>query len=117
MPLTPTARRRRTVQRVLEDTKGQSPEVQAKALEAVIPRPTAPTADRLWVFLVGGLTLTIVISACAVLALLLTGTSTEAMITVLTTVFAGLIGLFAGRQMGPAESPGYQALSPSRNGR
>jgi hypothetical protein len=116
MVLTPTSRRSRAVVNVLAETKGQPVEVQTAAIQAVIRPPDGATANRLWVFLVGGLTLTVVVSAVAVLVLLLTGTAPDAMITVLSTVFAGLVGLFAGRQLSPTGSPQHAPVLGSRNG-
>jgi hypothetical protein len=86
------------VQQVLAATKGESDNVKQAALTAVgaqIPPPTWQAANILWVILVTGLAIVLVLSALALMHVIGTGITEDKIVTVFSTVLAGLLGLFA----------------------
>ncbi len=88
------AARAEAVQRVASATSGSDPIVQKAAFEA-LGRPTQGTTDWLWLMLVGGLVSVLIV---AVVGLLVwagrTGAQTDKLVTVISAVLAGLLGLF-----------------------
>jgi len=89
---TATTRRHAKVVQALEETRGRSAAVQAEAIDRVyMTEPSQPAADAMWIVLVAGLLVLI----GGALAGLIFAHKDETMLTVVTTLSAGLLGLFA----------------------
>lgn len=85
------------VSEALTATAGQPTEVQAAAVAAAIPPPTAEGALGLWKALVMGLVVALLLSLLGVLWAVIDandGTSPDVAVTVFTAILTGLIGLF-----------------------
>lgn len=89
-----SADRAASVQQVVAATSGESADVKQKALEAAFPAPTRSAADIAWVILVCGLVVLLVLAALAITHVIGTGVSDDKVVTIFTTVLAGLLGLF-----------------------
>lgn len=85
--------------RALEATKDKGVPAQRDAvlfLWATIPPPSSPgVADDLWRWLVRGLMIILVADLIGLLVTIARGNSGDALLTIFTTVLAGLFGLFA----------------------
>jgi hypothetical protein len=83
------------VQAAMAATEGASSEVQAAAIEAVVPPPSGQSVNDLWMLLVRGLLLLLLISVCGVIFLLVDGKDPDLVVTVFTALLTGMLGLFA----------------------
>ncbi len=82
------------IQQTREATKGLPPELQERAIEAVISKPSLTTTDFLWRSLVVGLLVLVGLSLIGFFVLLGTNNNTDPAITVFTALLTGLLGLF-----------------------
>jgi HEAT repeats len=93
----PERQRATAVQEALEATKSQDTAVKIAAVEA-IGAPGTSTTDLIWVIVVVGLLIILGGALWGTIDLLTDNRATKSpdkLITIFTTVFAGLIGLFA----------------------
>jgi len=90
-----TADRAESVQLVLNAAAGESASVKEAALSALVPTPGRTAADVVWVLLVGGLIVILVLAILGLTHVLGHTVSDDKLVTVFTTVLAGLLGLFA----------------------
>lgn len=91
------AQRAAAVQTVVSAVDTKSPEVQQAALEAMVPKPSANAADVMWVILVAALSIILIIAVYGLIELgdgTHKGAETDKIVTIITTVLAGLLGLF-----------------------
>lgn len=82
------------VESVLAQTQGDSEAVKLAALSR-IPAPTQGAADRLWGYLVFSLAAVLLVALIAMAAAVMVDKEPDKLLTVITAVLAGLIGLFA----------------------
>jgi hypothetical protein len=90
-----TADRAESVQLVLNAAANESTSVKEAALSALVPVPGRTAADVVWVMLVGGLIVILVLAILGLTHVLGHTVSDDKLVTVFTTVLAGLLGLFA----------------------
>lgn len=91
------AERAAAVQTVVSAVGDKTPEVQQAALEAMVPKPSRHAADVMWVCLVAALAIILIIAVTGLIDLgdgKHMGAETDKIVTVITTVLAGLLGLF-----------------------
>jgi hypothetical protein len=88
---TPTERIE-TLMRALAATEGKPQEREA-VLIAMAP-PSPPVTDHLWKWLVRGLIAILVVDLGGIIGAIGLGKPSAALLTVFTTTFAGLIGIF-----------------------
>jgi uncharacterized integral membrane protein len=93
-----SADRAASIQQVLQTAANESPEVKQAALTAMgppIPPPPPNVAGPLWIILVGGLVLVLLLSVLALTHVIGTSVSDDKIVTIFTSVLAGVLGLFA----------------------
>jgi uncharacterized integral membrane protein len=90
-----TASRAEGVQQVLQAAASETPAVKQAALSVLVPPPDRGAADIIWMMLVGGLIVILVLSVLALTHVLGHAVSEDKIVTLFTTVLAGLLGLFA----------------------
>lgn len=100
-----SAQRAESIERVLKASEKEPPEVKQQALNALgapIPSPTRGAADIVWVILVSGLVALLVLALLGLLNVIGSDgvSNSDKMVTIFTTVLAGLLGLFAGSRAG-----------------
>lgn len=92
-----SAERATSVQKVVQATANETPQVKQAALEALgppVPPPTKTAADIVWVVLVLGLVAILALAILGLTHVIGHKVADDKMITVFTTVLAGLLGLF-----------------------
>ena len=92
-----SAQRAASVKQVVEATAGENSEVKQAALSALtapIPAPTHSAADIVWVVLVTGLVVLLVLAILGLTHVLGHEVADDKIVTIFTTVLAGLLGLF-----------------------
>jgi uncharacterized integral membrane protein len=92
-----SAQRAASVQQVMQATTNEVPEVKQTALNALgvpIPGPTRSAADIVWVILVTGLVILLVLAVLGLTHVLGHSVADDKIVTIFTTVLAGLLGLF-----------------------
>jgi hypothetical protein len=82
--------RREALRSTLERTKGQGTEAQTDAVAALMLQPSQGTANTIWIILITGLLILI----GGALAGLIFADKDDPLLTVVTTLAAGLLGLF-----------------------
>lgn len=90
-----TTDRAHSVQQVLEATTGESSAVKQAALSALVPPPGRTAADIVWIVLVCGLVVLLVLAILGLTHVLGHTVNEDKIVTIFTTVLAGLLGLFA----------------------
>ena len=94
-PTETSAERADSVQRVLSATASETPEVKRAALSVLVPAPGKTAADIVWIVLVAGLIVILVLAILGLTHVLGHTVSDDKIVTIFTTVLAGLLGLFA----------------------
>ncbi len=94
-PTETTVSRAEGVQQVLQAAADESPAVKQAALSALVPAPGKTAADIVWIVLVSGLIVILVLAVLALTHVLGHTVSDDKIVTIFTTVLAGLLGLFA----------------------
>lgn len=107
-----SAQRAASVKEVVAATANEDPAVKAAALEAITPPiqpPSRTTTDVVWLILVSGLVLLLILALLALAHVIGSGVSDDKVVTIFTTVLAGLLGLFV-------KSPAERNPAPAGGG-
>jgi hypothetical protein len=92
-----SAQRAASVTQVVEATASENSDVKQAALNALtapIPGPTRTAADIVWIVLVSGLVVLLVLATLGLTHVLGSDVADDKVVTIFTTVLAGLLGLF-----------------------
>lgn len=92
------ASRASAIEQVMRATAGEKPAVKRAALAALldqVPPPTTWGTNIVWIVFVGGLVLILALAVLGLTHVLGTGVTDDKLVTIFTTVLAGLLGLFA----------------------
>jgi hypothetical protein len=71
------------------------PAIQQTVLNAVVPAPTAPAVNQLWLIFISGLSGALLIALLGGVVLVIDGKPADVAVTAFTGLLAGLLGLFA----------------------
>jgi hypothetical protein len=71
------------------------PATQQAVLNAVVPPPSGPAINQLWLIFVGGLSAALLVALIGGIVLAIDGKTTEVAVTAFSALLAGLLGLFA----------------------
>jgi hypothetical protein len=88
-----SAARAASVERVVNTTANDSAEVKAAALQA-LGAPSRSTTDIVWIILVSGLVVLLILALLGLIHTIGHNISDDKVVTIFTTVLAGLLGLF-----------------------
>jgi hypothetical protein len=92
-----SADRAASVQQLMQAMAGEEPGVKEAALKAMaapIPAPGRETTDIVWLILVSGLVVLLVLALLGLTHVIGDKVDDDKVVTILTTVLAGLLGLF-----------------------
>jgi len=92
-----SADRAASVKEVLQATASENQDVKTAALNAMAPPLSPPgrsVTDIVWVVLVGGLVVLLILALLGLTHVIGHGVSDDKVVTIFTTVLAGLLGLF-----------------------
>jgi hypothetical protein len=71
------------------------PATQQAVLQAVVPPPTGPAINQLWLIFISGLSVALLIALLGGVVLVLDGKAADVAVTAFSSLLAGLLGLFA----------------------
>jgi hypothetical protein len=71
------------------------PAAQQAVVKALIPPPTEPVVNQLWLILIGGLSVALLVALIGGVVLVIDGKAADAAVTAFSSLLAGLLGLFA----------------------
>jgi hypothetical protein len=71
------------------------PATQKAMVNSVMPAPSGPAINQLWLIFIGGLSVALLIALLGGFVLAIDGKTTEVAVTAFTSLLAGLLGLFA----------------------
>ena len=71
------------------------PATQQAVLKAVVPAPTGPAINQLWLIFISGLSVALLIALIGGVVLAIDGKTTDVAVTAFSSLLTGLLGLFA----------------------
>jgi hypothetical protein len=88
-----SAERAASVEQVMTATANETPAVKEAALQ-VLPPPSPSATDVVWIVLVSGLVVILILALLGLTHVIGTSVSDDKLVTIFTTVLAGLLGMF-----------------------
>jgi hypothetical protein len=71
------------------------PAARQAVVKALVPPPSGPVVNQLWLILIGGLSVALLVAIVGAIVLVIDGKTADAAVTAFSSLLAGLLGLFA----------------------